>query len=86
MRWLLFISRVVLLCNIASLIFIVMNLTMDVGKNDLICSKYQGFVGTIIILTLSGVILNFILNIIILTKIISSKTVNVPAWLRITNL
>ncbi|MBS1580297.1 MAG: hypothetical protein JST94_01405 [Bacteroidetes bacterium] len=86
MRWLLFISRVVLICNICFAISIIMRYVGEIKTGDKISSYYQSFTGTVIVLGFSAIILNTIVNIIILLRVISNKTVNVPVWLRVTNM
>ncbi len=78
MRWLLFISRVVLLCNVCFALTMVIRYSHDFIHN-------QSVNNIVILLGFSAFPLNFIVNVLLLGMMFTKKNITVPSWLLITN-
>ena len=78
MRWLLFISRVALLCNVSFGLTMIIRYSHDFIHN-------QSVNNYIITLGYVAFPLNFILNVLLLVLMFSKKNIGVPSWLSITN-
>ena len=78
MRWLLFISRVVLLCNVCFALTMVIRYSHDFIHN-------QNVNNIVILLGFSAFPLNFIVNVLLLGMMFTKKNITVPSWLLITN-
>jgi hypothetical protein len=80
MRWLLFISRVALLCNLCFIVCVTIRYTHDFINNQdvnnyiIILGWYASFV------------INFIVNILSVIMLIQKKDTLVPLWLTTVNL
>ena len=80
MKGLLFLSRLALICNVLFLLCLVLQRTHDF-------INIEGVKGTIIILGwFLAPFINFLANILWLYRLISKRSVNLPAWLAVTNL
>jgi hypothetical protein len=78
MRWLLFLSRLTLLCNCCFAIFVAFRYLGSFIANRNIQS-------TIIVLGMLAIIVNIIVNIILALMLLSHKKSNIPSWLIATN-
>ncbi len=79
MRWLLFIGRVALLCNICFAMVMVIRYMKDYIHNQTISSY-------IITLGYSAFFINFFLNLFIIIALFRKKETFVPTWLSVINL
>ncbi len=79
MRWLLFISRVVLLCNVCFALTMAIRYSHNFIQSEAL-NHYIIILGFIIAFPL-----NFIVNILLLVTMFSKKDIGVPSWLSITN-
>lgn len=80
MRWLLFISRVALLCNFCFIICITVRYTHDfINNQDL--NNYIIILGWYV-----SFVLNFLVNIVSLVLLIQKRDTKVPSWLSTVNL
>jgi hypothetical protein len=78
-KWLSFVSRVALICNLCSLFIIVIHYTGD------FIAGYHAVESTIVVLGFLSVVLNIILQLILFIRRITKKEIPVQAWLRIFN-
>ncbi len=80
MRWLLFISRVALLCNLCFMVCIIIRYTHDFINN-------QNVTSYIIILGLgASFVINLFVNILSVFTLLQKKETWVPVWLSMINL
>ncbi len=78
MRWLLFISRVALLCNVCFALTMIIRYSHDFIHNQAV-NNY------IITLGYVSFPINFLMNVLLLVMMFSKKNIGVPSWLSITN-
>lgn len=78
MRWILFLARVTLLCNLCFALMLIIRYTGDFIKN-------QNINNYIIILAYSAVFINFFVNIMQIIMLLRRKEIPVSSWLAITN-
>ena len=79
MRWLLFISRVTLLCNLCFALTLIIRYSHDFIRNQTV-SNY------VITLGYSSFVINFFLTVLLLVTLFRKKDSSIPIWLTITNL
>jgi hypothetical protein len=77
MRWLLFIARVTLVCNICYLVFVL-------GRYVDLSTLHHVLTSTIVTLGLIAVVLNIIMNLIWLFTVLAKKKY-IPFWLGVVN-
>lgn len=78
MRWILFLNRVALLCNVCFVMVMIIRYTKNFIHNQPINSY-------IITLGYSSFIVNFFVTILLLILLLGKKKSLVPTWLSITN-
>ena len=79
MRWLLFISRVTLLCNLCFALTLIIRYSHDFIRNQTV-SNY------VITLGYSSFVINFFLTVLLFVTLFRKKDSSIPIWLTITNL